>query len=522
LDIKSKFIGIYQVIAATVRNLFDQCLVFHRKQHFVEQKTLDQSQEQERYYLKSSTIELPDGHTACLFGELSTLNLPVLTNEESTTVDVKQEQTSDIYDETVSTVSVKNEVSEEGITPDVSRKSPLDHSYTRWDQTVYSCMYCMRMFFGKGNLVSHQTISHPEKVFCCPECDIIIYGSKQFFEEHEKAHLRKSDCEEDILKVNCHMSENSCLKEGKYVASDKGSISEMINSRESETDLKSGMVLLPMEISEQDMASLHRKKADTQNDDEIVRVAEIFVEPESPVLKRGPFQNISTFRMKISKNFENIESNVKSEIIETIRRIIKGSENERKILRTERTFQTREEMQEPTKTLENSAWNKTEREIKQKHWKCKLCDHVSVSWEEHRNHVWEHPLVPFPCPRCDKQFRSKARLKFHMSVHTQEKRFICEYCGKGFSNRQCLKNHQYTHDEGDKMFECQDCGRKFGTRGGYDSHRASHSEASYLCDLCGKSMKHVSSLRLHRLTHIDPSFFRRHCCAVCGKTCRNR
>lgn len=507
-------------------------LFFRRKQHFVDQKTLEQSQGQERLCLKSSDIELPDGLTACLFDESSTLNLPGLSNEEITTTDIKQEQqiSRDLYDETVSTGSVKNEVCEEGITQDVSMKSLVDHSYTRWDQTVYSCMYCKRTFFGKDNLVSHQTISHPEKVFCCPECDIIIHESKQFFEEHKKTHLSKSECGENTLKVNWHVSENSCLTEGKYVVTDNDSISEMINSRESkidveahkagllETDLKSGMVLSQMKISEQNMSSLYEKKADTQNIVEIMRVAEIFVEPERSILKKGLFQSNSKFRVKICKNFENIESNVKSKVIRAIRGIIKESENERKVVGTERPCQN----SEPTKTQEIPAWNDMKREVKHKYWKCKRCDHLSVSWEEHRNHIWEHPPVSFPCTCCDKQFPSKARLQFHMLVHTQEKRFICEYCGKGFSNRQSLKNHQYTHDEGEKMFECQDCGKKFGTRGGYDSHCASHTEASYLCDLCGKSMKYVSSLRLHRLTHIDPNFFRRHCCAVCGKTCRNR
>jgi hypothetical protein len=451
-----------------------------------------------------------------------------------TTVEIKQEQqkSSDIDYETVSAVPVKSEVCEEGITQDVSRKSPVDHSYTCWDQTVYSCMYCKRSFFGRGNLVSHQTTYHPEKVFCCPECDIVLYGSKLLFEEHEKTHLIKSECD-DILKGNLHMSENSCLKEGKYVVSDNGNISEIVNSRKSksdvahragllETDLKYSRVLPLMESSEQDMTSLHTKKADTQNVVQVVKMGEIVIEPEKSVLKMGPFQNISKFRMKIPKNFENIESSVKSEIIGAIRRIIKGSENERKVLGMERSCKNSEEIQGPTRRMENSSCNKMEREVKHNHWKCKWCDHISVSWEEHRRHNWEHPPVSFPCTCCDKQFCSETRLKFHMSVHTQEKLFICEYCGKGFRNRQCLKNHQYTHDEGEKTFECRDCGRKFGTRGGYDSHCDSHSEASYLCDLCGKSMKHVSSLRLHRLAHIDPNFFRRHCCDICGKTCRNR
>ncbi|XP_023717919.1 zinc finger protein 585A isoform X2 [Cryptotermes secundus] len=517
-----------------LKNVQDTSHSVTEKQHFVDQKTLEQSQEQERLCLKSSDIELPDGLTVCLFDESSMLNLPGLSNEETTT-NIKQEQqmSPDLYDETVSTVSVKNEVHEEGITQDVSKKPLVDHSYTRWDQTVYSCMYCKRTFFGKDNLVSHQTVSHPEKVFCCPECDIIVYESKQFFEEHEKTHLSKPECGENTLKVNWHMSENCCLTESKCVVSDNGSISEMINSRESkiddeahkacslETDLKSGMALPPMKMSEQDMSSLHKKEADTQNIVEIMRVAEIFVEPERSILKKGPFQSNSKFRVKICKNFENVESNVKSKVIRAIRGIIKMSENDRKVVGKERPCQNSEEVQEKTRTQEITAWNEMKREVNHKYWKCKRCDHLSVSWEEHRNHIREHPPVSFHCTCCDKEFPSKARLQCHMFVHTQEKRFICEYCGKGFSNKHALKNHQYTHNEGEKTFECQDCGKKLGTRRGYDSHCASHTEASCLCDVCGKSMKHLNSLRLHRLTHIDPNFFRR-CCTVCGKTCRNR
>jgi hypothetical protein len=29
----------------------------------------------------------------------------------------------------------------------------------------------------EDNLVSHGTVSHPDKLFCCPGCNVIIYDS---------------------------------------------------------------------------------------------------------------------------------------------------------------------------------------------------------------------------------------------------------------------------------------------------------------------------------------------------------
>jgi hypothetical protein len=451
------------------------------------------------------------------------MNLPVLSNE-----DIKREP------------PISSSVCEEGTVQDDSGKTSVDHSYTRWDRTAYHCMYCKKTVFGKDNLASHQTSSHPGKVFCCPQCGVIIYESKQFFEEHKKTHLRKSECGEGTIKVDWHVPEDSCFKESKCVMPDSGStiVNEICNYKESERDVKthkssllepnvgSGMALPLLNVSELDMASLHKtvhKQTDEQSVVEIVKVADICVEPERFILKKGLFQNNSKFRMKICTNFENIDSNDKSKIIETIRSIIKESENKRiKVVGPEISSQDREEVLAATDAEEISSENGAKREIKHKHWKCEHCDHLSLSWEEHLKHICVHSPVLFSCVYCGKQFSSKARLKFHTSVHTQEKPFICEYCGKCFRNRHALKNHLYTHDESEKMFECQECGKKFGTRAGYESHCACHTKASYLCDVCGKVMKHISSLRLHKLTHVDPTFFRRHCCDVCGKACRNR
>jgi DNA-directed RNA polymerase subunit RPC12/RpoP len=493
--------------------------VCRRKQHFVEQEKLEQPQEKELSCLQSD--EVPHDLTTCLFDESSTINHHVLSNGGTTVPGTKVEQqlSSDIYEETISTMAAE---------------TPVDHSYTRWDQTGYNCVYCKKIFIGEVNFVSHQASCHPKKVVHSPEHDVIIHESKQqLFKDHKKTYMPNKEFGEDIVKINWHATDNSCLEEGKNVVSNISNIIETFKYRHSgkdiktqragclETDVESRLVLPALKISAQNMAALHTKvyKQTGHNVVEIVRMADILVEPEGSILK----ERKSKFRMKISKNFENIDSNVKSKIIGAIRGMIKESENKRsKVQETETTHQDGEEIHKPTDTEETAPENKPKGGIQPKHLKYKQCDQSSVSLEGHVRHVRGCRRVSFTCAQCDKEFSSKTELQLHTFMHTQEKPYICEYCGKRFRNRQALKNHLYTHDQGEKMFECRDCGKKFGTRGGYESHCASHSEALCLCDLCGKRMKHTRSLRVHRLTHIDPSFFRRHCCTICGKTCRNR
>jgi len=507
--------------------------VCRRKQHFVEQEKLEQPPEKELSCLQSD--EVRHDLTTCLFDDSSTVNHHILSDGSTAVFDtnVEQQISSDVYEETFSTETTESNSCSERIAQIVSKEASVDHSYTRWDQMGYNCVYCKKAFVGKVNLVSHQTSCHPEKVFHCPEDGVIVHECEQQFKDHKRPHMQKKKFGEDI-KINWHATDNYCSEEGQNLVSDNSGITEMSKYKQSEkdvetvkatsleTDVESHLVVPELKISAQNMASLHTKvyKQTEHNVVQIVRMADILVEPEGCILK----ERKSKFRVKISKNFENIDNSLKSKIMGAIRGMVKESENKiNKVKDTERSHQDGEEMHKPTDSEETAPENKQNVGGNQpRRLKCKHCEHLSVTLEEHLRHVRERCPVSFTCTHCDRQLSSKTGLHLHTSIHTQEKPFICEYCGKRFRNRQSLKNHLYTHDQGEKMFECRDCGKKFGTRGGYESHCASHSEASCLCDLCGKRMKHTRSLRVHRLTHIDPSFFRRHSCAVCGKACRNR
>lgn len=408
-----------------------------------------------------------------------------------------------------------------------------DHSYTHMRQSFYPCIYCRVAVNSKESLIAHQVTEHPSKVFCCQQCGSVYY-SKELLDEHQKSHVIETEDGSAHAEPNILLQSSVCVKEIQPLYSNNDTVVDNgvmnMDSREKLGTLKpkndpDDSLPIP-EVSEAEKGSADKniQRQNEQGDTEEIRTVDIHIKPEKGTEKGDVLKNTSKFCLKLSKEFENIDQDYKSKILETVNKIIEesGSHTEIDEVTAESVKKETERKLDSPKTTK-PVLKVQMREMKHNTWKCNHCNHVSTSLQKHQEHRRTHPQIKFSCSYCNKQFPSQKSLSHHISVrHTEEKRFICEHCGKSFRFWHSLRHHLFFHNKDECLFQCDKCGKEFESEASYDSHDCKPGEASYLCDVCGKSMRYLTSLRFHKLSHANPGSQPKHSCAICGREYSSR
>ena len=106
--------------------------------------------------------------------------------------------------------------------------------------------------------------------------------------------------------------------------------------------------------------------------------------------------------------------------------------------------------------------------------KCKICNQIfagTIGLASHRDKVHSQKL---PCPHCHKLLPSRVKLEYHMISHKtpEEKKYICEKCGKRFGWSHHLAKHEMNVHVRSRPYKCsvQGCNWAFNDLSNRNMH----------------------------------------------------
>lgn len=107
------------------------------------------------------------------------------------------------------------------------------------------------------------------------------------------------------------------------------------------------------------------------------------------------------------------------------------------------------------------------------------------------------------CRQCSKTFSSlDAKKKHERNVHYSME-YKCDMCGVVLSRYNAMTSHLYRH-VGYKPHKCPKCTMAFVSRKQLYFHKQYHEATIFHCDICGKLVMHLATIREHLKRHVAP------------------
>ncbi|CAG0902032.1 unnamed protein product [Darwinula stevensoni] len=154
---------------------------------------------------------------------------------------------------------------------------------------------------------------------------------------------------------------------------------------------------------------------------------------------------------------------------------------------------------------------------------CPECKEHFSHWRNLSVHLWRAHVIDmelYSCDQCNYKTYSQSKLmNLHKRIHSSERPYLCDTCGKGFKTNKQLRSHKTVHQ--DKKVskrlssrQCDLCQRVFSDKRMLRMHRETvHMKIRpFLCNFCGYSASCRSTLKMHLRQHTGEKPF---ACDIC-------
>lgn len=153
--------------------------------------------------------------------------------------------------------------------------------------------------------------------------------------------------------------------------------------------------------------------------------------------------------------------------------------------------------------------------------KCSMCTNTYITAKSLLNHKQtkhaKKSIKVLSCDWCTKTFLSDKLYQIHVEF-AHRSSLNCKYCDKGFDKIKTLVLHEKNHLKQVKsVYKCNVCGKVLKNLASLKSHKINHgSNSSLQCDVCSKSFKSFHTLREHSAKHSDTHQMK-YFCDICSK-----